>query len=386
MRPAEIVFWGSLAVALYACGIYPLFVWLVSRWPRNPSAADVDRDSESWPSVTLVISASRDEHFIVRRLQNAAALDYPRGLLQIIVGCAGEGDLTGLLARSFDPRQVEVVQFPGRDNAYVLNGCVRQARGEIVVFSDSRTLMRPDAIRRVARHFRNPTVGGVGGKVVVLDLASGRFLDRRPWKVEDFLKRCEARLGALPELNRGLYAIRRDLFVPFEEGAAGDSSSIALEAQRRGYRLIYDERAAATTETTPAAEKPPRLTLLRSEVRHGVSLIWPVVDFPRGSISFFFWLNKVLRRLCPAFLIAAFVSNAFLADERFYLHCLLFHESFYLVAMTALYVTTDGRLGRLWRALTLQGSKNPSFQAQNGWLASPREEAVTPDVSTGAVP
>ena len=32
VRLAEIVFWGSLALALYAYGLYPLLLWLMSRW------------------------------------------------------------------------------------------------------------------------------------------------------------------------------------------------------------------------------------------------------------------------------------------------------------------------------------------------------------------
>jgi cellulose synthase/poly-beta-1,6-N-acetylglucosamine synthase-like glycosyltransferase len=383
MTPAEIVFWGSLAVSLYACGIYPLFVWFVSRWARDNQVGNGVGDAESWPTVTLVISANRDEHFIVQRLQNAVSLDYPRGYLQIIVGCAGEGDLTTLLARSFDRRQIEVVQSTARSETYVLNACLRQARGEIVVFSNARTLMRADAVRRLARHFRNPAIGGVCGRLVVVDLGGGRFLDRRFSTFGNFIKRCEGRLGALPEVDRGLYAIRKELFVPANEETAVDSSAIAMEVYRRGYQLIYDEGAVATTEANPAAAKWPRL---HAEVRHGLSLVWPVVDFPRGPISFFFWINKVVRSLCPAFLIAAFVSNAYLASDPFYLHCLLFHELFYVVAMTAFYVTSNGRHGR--RRLPWQSPADAKERIGDplSWISARPANAVASDVATRATP
>jgi hypothetical protein len=386
MTLAEIVFWGSLAVSLYACGIYPLFVWFVSRWARDNQASDGLGDHESWPSVTLVISANRDEHFIVQRLQNAVALDYPRGLLQIVVGCAGEGDLTALLARSFDRRQVEVVQSPARSEAYVLNACLRQARGEIIVFSDARTLMRADAVRRLARHFRKPTVGGVCGRFIVVDLGGSRFLDRRFSKFGNFIKRCEGRLGALPEVDRGVFAIRKELFVPANEEAAVDSSASAQEVYRRGYQLIYDEGAVATTEANPAAEKWPSLHRLHAEVRYGLSLIWPVVDFPRGTISFFFWINKVARRLCPAFLIAAFVSNAYLASDPFYLHCLLFHELFYVGAMTAFYLTASGRHGRRWLAWQAPTDTKEQIGGPLAWILGRPAKTVASDVPTRATP
>jgi hypothetical protein len=385
MTLAEIVFWGSLAVSLYACAIYPLFVWFVSRWARDIQAGDGLGDVESWPSVTLVISANRDEHFIVQRLQNAVSLDYPRGLLQIVVGCAGEGDLTALLARSFDRRQVEVVQSPARGDAYVLNACLRQARGEIVVFSDARTLMRADAVRRLARHFRRPAVGGVCGRLVVVDLGNGRFLDRRFSKFGNFIKRCEARLGAFPEVNRGLFAIRKELLVPANEETTVDSSLSTEEVIRRGYQLISDEGAVATTEANPAVENLPCLQRLHAEVRHGLSLVWPVVDFPRGTISFFFWLNKIVRRLCPAFLIAAFISNAYLASDSFYLHCLLFHELFYVLAMTAFYLTANGGHSR-WLPWQSPADAKELIGGPLAWISGRPAKTVASDLPTRATP
>ena len=297
--------------------------------------------------MTLLITAHRDEHFIVERLQNAVALDYLPRRLQILVGCAGEEDLTGLLARSFDKRQVEVVQFPTRGEAFVLNACVRRASGDILVFSDARTLMRPDAVRRLVRHFRNPAVGGVCGRLVVIDPTSSRLLDRRFWRFETFLKRCESRLGALPEVNRGICAIRKDLFVPLCEKTAVDNNSIAMQVHRQGYRLLYDEWAVATAEASPVADESKRRGRMRTEALNGLGLLWPLVDLRRGTISFTFWLHRIVRRLCPGFLIAAFVSNACLTDNPFYLHCLLFHELFYVAALLGLYVTAAGR----WRPL-----------------------------------
>jgi cellulose synthase/poly-beta-1,6-N-acetylglucosamine synthase-like glycosyltransferase len=347
VKLAEIVFWGSLALALYAYGLYPLLLWLLSRWARDPAATSSADDSKAWPTVTLLIAAQRDEHFIVDRLQNAVALDYLPRRLQIIVGCAGEEDLTGLLARSFDKRQVDVAQFPTWSDALVLNACVRRASGEILVFSDARTLMRPDAIRRLARHFRNPAVGGVCGKLVVTDPTSSRLLGRRSWSFENFLKRCECRLGALPEVDRGIVAIRKDLFVPLGEKTAVDNFSVALQVHRQGYRLLYDEWAVATAEAPSVAEELQPRRAMRTEALHSLSLLWPLVDLRRGTISFTFWLHRVVRRLCPGFLIAAFVSNACLSDNPFYLHCLLFHELFYVCVLLGLYVTSEGRWWRL---------------------------------------
>jgi cellulose synthase/poly-beta-1,6-N-acetylglucosamine synthase-like glycosyltransferase len=347
---AEFVFWGSLAFAVYAYGLYPLLVWLMSHWARDPAADGQAADSELRPTATLLIAADRDEHAIVDRLENAAALDYPAQRLQILVGCGGDEDLTGHLARSFDKRRIEVIQFPRGGTASALNACIRQASGEILVFADARTMMRPDALRRLARHFRNPSVGGVCGKLALVDPTSGCVLERRSAKFENFLKRCEARLGALPEVNRGIYAIRKDLFVPLSEKAAVDDFRIAMQVHWQGYRLLYDESAVATTEAPLPAHEAQRRRRTQAEALHSLRLLWPPTNFRRGGISFVFCVHRALRRLCPGFLIAAFVSNACLSDDPFYLHGLLLHELFYVVALIGLFFTAEGRWLQLRQA------------------------------------
>lgn len=351
VRLAEFVLWGSLAFALYAYGVYPFLLWLMSRAAHKAFHAAVTDDDGAWPTVTLLITAKRDEQFIVGRLQNAMALDYAPGRLQVLVGCAGEDDLTGLLARSFDGRRVEVLQFPAAGERVVLCACLRQARGEIVVFSDARTLMRPDALRRLAAHFHDPSVGGVYGKLVWTDSANGRLFDRNFLRLEEFLTRCETRLEFIPAVHRGIFAIRRDLCVTPSQKIPASTFEIAEEIHRRGYRLLYDEEAVATAESSSRVEETRRTRPARPKAFGGAGLELSLVGLRRGLVSSTFRLHRRLRRLCPGFLIAAFVSNACLSDDPFYLHCLLFHELFYICALAAVSFMAGGRARRLRAAM-----------------------------------
>ena len=338
MRLAEVVLWGSLAVALYAYGLYPLVIWLLSRARRAASDPSRAVESDALPSVTLVIRAGSDEQFIVKRLENALALDYPRDRLQILVGCSGEDDLTGLLALSFDRRLIEVVQSPKRGDGHLLNACLRQAHGDVVVVSDARTFMRSDALQRLAEHFHNaPAIGGVCGKLRVVGV-SGRDLDGRFARLEDFLKRHESRWERLPDMKSEILAIRTSLFEPIGDRSPFDIVGVALAIVRRGYRFIYDDHVVATKESTQRR-------------RFGL----PAFDRRRGLIAAAFWLHRALRRLGPALLIAAFVGNACLLEDPFYLHLMLIHELFYVGALIAVCFTTGKR--RRWFGLARAGRK-----------------------------
>jgi cellulose synthase/poly-beta-1,6-N-acetylglucosamine synthase-like glycosyltransferase len=344
-------------------------VWVLSRWTRDPAGERPATDDESWPRVTLLIRAGRDEHSIVKRLENALALDYPRERLQILVGCSGEEDLTGLLARSFDQRLIEVVQIPKRGDAHVLNACMRQVRGDVVVFSDARTLMRTDALRRLAVHFKTaPSVGGVCGRLRVVRFSGRDTLDGRFARLENFLTRCEARLERLPEVKSGLFAIRTALLTPIGERQPVDVFTLALNVVSQGYRFVYEERAVATREASPRFNRSDRSDPRRAATTRRLGFSIPAFDRRRGFISAVFWVHRVLRRLCPALLIAAFVGNACLLDDPFYLHLMLFHELFYVAALLGLYCLAGSRKWTLGRFLRATGtSKDASLQGLN-WI------------------
>jgi hypothetical protein len=82
-------------------------------------------------------------------------------------------------------------------------------------------------------------------------------------------------------------------------------------------------------------------------------------------------------------LIAAFISNAYLASVPFYLHCLLFHELFYVVAMTAFYLTANGRR---WLASQAPANKQERLGGPLAWISGRPAKTVAGDVPTRATP
>ncbi len=284
MRLAEIVFWGSLALALYAYGLYPLLLWLMSRWARDPAAGNRADDAGPWPTVTLLITAHRDEHFIVERLQNAVALDYVPRRLQILVGCAGEEDLTGLLAHSFDKRQVEVVQFPTPRRG-IRSGRLRSTsqRRYPRVFGRSHAdaagrgpparaaFPQPGRRRRLRQTRRDRPDEQPLARPSLLEI-------RKPFSNAVSPDWAPFRKSAA-EFAR----FAKDLFVPLCEKTAVDNNSIAMQVHRQGYRLLYDEWAVATAEASPVADESKRRGRMRTEALNGLGLLWPLVDLRRGN-------------------------------------------------------------------------------------------------------
>jgi cellulose synthase/poly-beta-1,6-N-acetylglucosamine synthase-like glycosyltransferase len=373
MLIAKIVFWSSLALTAYVYLGYPVLAWLLSRLYPDTSADENDavgaarkgrRDAADWPMVSLVIAAYREEAVIVERLNNALLLDYPADRLEILVGVDGEEDLTGELVRLIDDPRVRLIQFPvRRGKASVLNDCIPEARGQILIFSDANTVMDTQVLRRLVRHFRNPRVGGVCGKLVLTDPVTGQNVDGLYWKYENFLKKCEGRLGALLGMNGANYAIRKELYRPIPANTMGvDDFLIGMRIHQTGYRLVFDETAIAHEET-PAAigSEFQRRARIGAGAFQSLRWVWPFLNPLWGRVAFAFWSHKVLRWFCPAFLVAAMVANVCLVREPFYLQLLLVHETFYMVAMAGMMYVNGSRWPRLLRVPAMFVSMNAAL-------------------------
>jgi cellulose synthase/poly-beta-1,6-N-acetylglucosamine synthase-like glycosyltransferase len=316
----ELTFWVCVALVGYAYVVYPMVVWgcsrIFGRRPESPSVADVDL-----PRVSVLIAAHNEEEVIAGRIENALALDYPPDRLEIVVASDGSSDDTASIVRRLAERRVRLLTSPlRRGKAPVLNAAFRALRGEIVLLSDANTFTDPDALRRMVRWFANPHVGVVCGRLVLTDRATGRNVDSLYWRYETFLKRCEGRLGALLGANGAIYAVRWSCFTGIRSDTIVDDLVIPLVTRlRSGCAIVYDDTAVAREETPPDLRSEFRR---RSRIGAGgfqsIIRLWRLLGPRHGWIAFTFLSHKVLRWLCPFWMIGALATNVALVHEPFY--------------------------------------------------------------------
>ena len=100
MAVAEVLFWVAAGLLVYTHVGYPLVLALAARRRRaRPPAAPAEL-----PRVSLIVAAHDEQEVIAAKVANALALDYPRGLLELIVACDGCADRTAELARAIPQR------------------------------------------------------------------------------------------------------------------------------------------------------------------------------------------------------------------------------------------------------------------------------------------
>jgi cellulose synthase/poly-beta-1,6-N-acetylglucosamine synthase-like glycosyltransferase len=350
----EALFWISLGLLAYTYAGYFLLLNVIApvvRRLRKPHRTDENH----LPSVSMVLSLHNEENLIERRIENFEALDYPPEKIELLLGDDCSSDRTRAMIReriAKNPR-IRLVEFgTHQGKTAVINALVPQAHGEIVAFTDANTFWEPDSLRKMARHFADSRVGTVCGRLI-LQSRTGANIDDDYWRYETQIKQREGELGVVLGANGGIYALRKELFMPLKSDVIQiDDFLWPVKVYEKGFFGVYERSAIAREEAAPHVEAE-----FRRKIRIGTGDYRALVECRRllapwkGWISFAFWSHKVVRWAAPFLLIALFVSNILLLDvpifRAFFIAQLAFYAS---AALGALMSRQNHIFAKIFRA------------------------------------
>jgi len=297
MDGAGAVFWGCFSLSAYVYAGYPL---LLAFWARLRShAREVPERgepvTEKPPRVSLIIPAYNEEQVIARKIRNSLELDYPPGLLEIVVVSDGSNDATEPLARQAAGERVRLVFLEDRQGK---TACINA--------------VHPDALRALLGPFRDPGIGCVMGELryagegsLNSSLGEGLY-----WRYENFIKDRESRLGSTIVGNGAIYAMRRGLCRPLPREVEADVANPLL-ALAAGYRVVFERRARcwerpAKTVCEEFHRKTRIITNQITSYLHGWRDFRPL---PAGAL-FQIVSHKALRWMVPFFLAGMLLGSA----------------------------------------------------------------------------
>lgn len=339
----QMIFWASACVLAYVYVGYPMLVWMLGALaPNKVKPADLE------PHVTVLITAFNEAASIRRKIENTLALDYPAAKLEVLVASDGSTDGTDEIVGEFAHAGVKLFRQEGRVGKTVTqNNAVRQAAGEIVLFSDATTIYREDTLRLVMPAFADAGVGCVAGRLVYVDDANSTIGKgaQSYWGYETFVKMAESRACSLIGASGCLYAVRRSAYEPMYAEACSDFLICTL-LYRKGLRTIFEPNAVCFEETNrdPADEMQMRVRVIVQTLTD----LWRNRDMLNPFKSGFFAVelvsHKLLRYLIPLFLLTLLATSAVLAaSSPFYSIILAIQALFYLMAFCGLIMERFGR-------------------------------------------
>ncbi len=317
---------------VYVYAGYPLLLFALK-------ALGLSRDVEhgdATPSVTLVVSAFNEEDVIEAKIRNSLELDYPPEQVQIIVVSDASDDRTDEITRSFEADGVVLLRMAERGGKTVgLNAAVAAATGEVVVFSDANAMYRQDALKMLTRNFADDAVGAVVGESTYSESANdAEKSESAYWRYETAIKQAESDLGSTVGGDGAIYAIRKDLYRPMAPDALSDFVN-PCQIVEQGKRCLYDKAAVSVEEAAGSYDKEYRrkVRIVNRAWRATMSMKRLLNPLQFGFFSFQLISHKLLRWLVPLFLVAVFLSNAYLLPlGSFYELAFWAQVGFYLLA------------------------------------------------------
>ena len=312
----KIAFWLSICVVSYAYAGYPVVLLFLRLFIHRP----VHRNRIE-PYVSLVVPAYNEDRVIEAKIRNAASLDYPVNKLEVLIASDGSSDETVETAQRFaDGSRIRVLAFSqNRGKISVLNDAVREAKGEIIVFSDASATLDADSIRQLVANFADPEVGAVSG-IYRVQQASGSRIGAQEeiyWKYETFLKIQESSLASILGGHGQILGVRKALYPYPGPETINDDYVIPVRILVGGSRVVYEPLAIALEKAQEMVGFQRRVRIMAGnmqQLREIKGLFWP----PQLLPLFFFLSHKIVRSLVPFFLVSLLISNSFLLHVRFF--------------------------------------------------------------------
>ncbi|HEX8701559.1 MAG TPA: glycosyltransferase family 2 protein [Myxococcaceae bacterium] len=338
---AEVFFWCAALLLLHTYFFYPLFLIAmdgVAQAFHNFRASRTEgrqREVKAGlaPSVSLVVAAYNEASCIQQKLENSLALKYPSERFEVLIGSDGSTDGTNEIVQQCTDPRVRLSAAARAGKTTVLNRCIPMAQGDIIILSDANTMIEPEAIEALVKHFEDPDVGAVCGKLRLYNPTKKDYEESAYWNYESLIKFYEGKRGSVVGANGGLYAIRRRLFTKLPPTTIVDDFVIPLRILEQGYKVVYEAGAVAHEETTEdyGKEFGRRARIAAGNfqsLKMVPGLLLPTAGFP----AFAFWSHKLLRWCAPALMAVALLANLFLLDSVFYRLTLFAQTMFYALA------------------------------------------------------
>src|SRR6478672_3320141 len=346
---ARILFWLAAFLLFYVYAGYPLLLALIGLFVRRPRP-----DAGYTPRISVLIAAYNEEEAIERKIQQTLALEYPADKIEVLVLSDCSTDRTDEIVKTFPDSRVRLVRMPERrGKTFAQNIGVKEAKGEVIIFSDATAIYHPKALSYLACNYQDASVGAVSGRYQYFDpgdqsptgLGSVAF-----WNYENMIKKLQSRIRTITGCCGCIYSVRKTAYTELPADIISDLVQ-PLQAIRKGYRVLFEDRALAYEETTKSTreEFAMRVRVVTRAMRGLVSVSDVLKPWKFAWPAFQLWSHKILRWMVPLFLLAIFISNLFLLDKsnQFFRVVMVAQLAFYAAAILNMVLP----LHRAWKPL-----------------------------------
>lgn len=291
--------------------IYP--IWAIIFSGRKRKIADF---THKLPKVSVLFAAYNEEKVITEKLESILASNYPKDLIEVIVGSDMSSDRTDEIIADFNARFGNIHLFRTQQRSgksAIMNELAKMATGEILIATDANIIFTQDTVSELIKPFCENKIGAVAGTLTyakggqnTTSTSEASYLN-----LENKIRQAESNhFGYCLGMEGGLYAIRKNLWSSIPLNTFMEDFYQTMTLLKNGWQIYYSSEAKGIEDISTSIEEEYRRKIrisignYQNLVRFG-SLIF-LRPFPLGTT---FLLHKVLRWTTPLLALIAVVAG-----------------------------------------------------------------------------
>jgi len=318
----EIAFFFVIILIIYPFAIYPVSIIALSLLKKKKEMKRFNLDE--LPFVSLIITAYNEEVVILRKLEETLKYNYPRNKFEVIVVSDDSDDKTNEIVTGFissrkttQPGYKFLCVEGRKGKTFCQNYATKQARGEILAFSDSNSQWNPEALLRLVEVFKDDKIGYVSGNLVYLnsseDLTS--HVEGLYWNFDIKLREIESNLSSIVGGNGAIYAIRKGNYVNLPPLLSHDGfmpTKIVLQGMKA--KFVKEAVAGEYASTDSVDEFQRKVRMQRGQPWKKYYDFKKFNIFKYGLFTYFYIGHKFLKYILYLTHPALFVLNVLIFD------------------------------------------------------------------------
>ena len=312
------IFWLTTIVIINSFFLYPILLFFIN---KRKSYQLKKQNLE--PKISFLIAAYNEEKVIAQRIENIASLDYDFSKVEVFIGSDNSSDGTNQILLDYEKKYEWLHPFISdvrRGKAGILNELMKNVNNDILIFTDANTEFQKDSLRNILKDFSDDNVGGVCGKLVLVNNESSQnegVEESRYWEYETFIKRVEGENGILLAANGGIFAIRRNLFKEIPTNpAVTDDLFISLSVVTQGFKFTYCDTAIAYENTGKDVQAEYRRKVRFSATNFQTLAYYKKMLVGKNLLlAYAFFSHKVTRWFLPWLLLLLLIFSGLSAPK-----------------------------------------------------------------------
>jgi cellulose synthase/poly-beta-1,6-N-acetylglucosamine synthase-like glycosyltransferase len=345
----EILFWVVVVLLIYPLVLYPLSLLILDKFYKE----DTIKNKDYITKVSFIVSAYNEEKVIKSKLENILEQDFPKDLLEIIIASDGSSDDTNIIVNEFiknhQDYNISLLDVQGRrGKTHAQNEAVKIVSNDILVFSDSNSIWKEDALRLLVNRFQDQKLGYLSGKLQYINDNDNITSESEStyWNLDLKLRAIESKVSSTVGGNGAIYAIRKDAYVDLPDILSHDGF-IPTKMVLKGLTAKFEPNAVAYEKAgeTSEDEYKRKVRMQRGQPWKKYYDIQKFNIFKYGWFSYFYIGHKYLKYQLYLLHFILYILNYMLIENNIvYLVIFVLHSLFYILAIIGLITKSKKKL------------------------------------------